>query len=163
MLKVPVPSNASDPSVGSPSSEAGGSVGVGGGGDVGVVGDSKKKKRRWAVCKAKVKAGVLKVRALVDSDSSDSGSYGSDSGTGSSSRSCSGSRSGGDGEDQSDSGVDPGFGDDGRPFPMKVQHSRYCCLLMVPPLEACPLLLVLLSSSVGSVRQLEAILGPVCS
>jgi len=97
MLKVPVPSNTSDTSV-----------------DVGGSGESennkKGKKRRWSVCKAKIKAGVLKVRALVDSESSESGSDSSDSGSGSS--------SGGDG--QSGSGADSGFGAARRPFPLEV-------------------------------------------
>lgn len=115
MLRVPEPSNTSDTSISSTSSKTNGGGASGG----------SKKKRRWSVCKAKVRAGALKVKALVHSDSSDSGSDsdGSDSG-GSGSGTGSGSRGGG-AEHESDSGADSGFETVRRPFPLKV-HTCVC-------------------------------------
>ncbi|CAM9647581.1 unnamed protein product [Scytosiphon promiscuus] len=69
----------------------------------------KKKRRRWAVCAAKMKSGAQRLKALVHS-SSDSSDSESDGGIG--------TNGGGS------SGVDSGFGEDcARPFPLKSSGS----------------------------------------
>lgn len=124
MLKVAVPSNTSDPPNASSNStpstpddldDDGSRSGSGSGSRTGT--RMRKKKRRWSICAAKVRAGALKVRALVTSDSSSSSEGGDEGGNDSES------------EMDSDSGADSGFGEepsDGRdydrPRPLKVRQ-----------------------------------------
>eukprot|EP00752_Nemacystus_decipiens_P015994 g14299.t1 len=69
MLKVAAPSNTSDSNSSTNSIPCDGDVDADGTCRRSE-GRVRKKKRRWSVCAAKVKAGALKVRALVTSDSS---------------------------------------------------------------------------------------------
>lgn len=95
-------------------------------------GRARKKKRRWSVCAAKVKAGVLKARNFVTSDSSSESS-----GEGDSESERERDRQRGSQRDN-DSGVDSGFGEDrdgdrdhdhdhdhDRPHPLKVRVCVY--------------------------------------
>lgn len=89
---------------------------------------AKKKRRKWAVCKAKMKSGALKLKALVNS-SSDSSDSESDSDSG---------RNGGSG-----SGADSGFGEDfTRPFPLKVSTALVTVWILEPLLTAASWLVV---------------------
>lgn len=126
MLKVAVPSNTSDSN--SSSSSATSKPGDVDADGVNVIsgGRVRKKKRRWSVCAAKVKAGALKVRSLVTSDSSSESSEEGYNGSSSQSR-----RDGSQSERDSHSGTDSGFGEDrdrrdrrhhDRPHPTKVQQ-----------------------------------------
>ena len=136
MLKVAVPSNTSDSN--SSSSSATSKPGDFDADGVNVIsgGRVRKKKRRWSVCAAKVKAGALKVGSLVTSDSSsessEEGYNGSSSGSSQSRRDGSRSKGGSSqSERDSHSGTDSGFGEDrdrrhrrhhDRPHPTKVQQ-----------------------------------------